>query len=321
MHSVLEVLGKIGIVPVIKIDDAAKAIPLAKALIAGGIPCAEVTFRTQAGEEAIRRINKEAPDILLGAGTVLSVEQVDRAMNAGAKFIVSPGFNPKVVSHCIAKEIPVTPGCSNPSDVEQALELGLDVVKFFPAEQAGGLDYIKAIVAPYPTLKFMPTGGINAANIAKYIAYEKILACGGSWMVSADLINAGDFDRITALCREAMLTMLGLSVMHFGVNTANADDAAKAAWMFNTLFGFTTKNGISSVFASDSIEIMKSPGLGKHGHIGIGTNTLSRAIAYFERLGLGFDPSSAKNDAAGKMAAIYFKDEIAGFAVHLVQKK
>ena len=321
MHSVLEALGKIGIVPVIKIDDATKAVPLAKALIAGGVPCAEITFRTQAGEEAIRRINKEVPDILLGAGTVLSVDQVDRAINAGAKFIVSPGFNPKVVSYCITKGIPITPGCSNPSDIEQALELGLDVVKFFPAEQAGGLDYIKAIAAPYTTLKFMPTGGINAANIAKYIAYEKILACGGSWMVSADLINADDFDRITALCREAILTMLGLSVVHLGVNTANSDEAAKAASIFSTLFGFATKNGISSVFAADSIEIMKSPGLGKHGHIGIGTNTLPRAIAYFERLGVAFDLSSAKNDAKGNLAAIYFKDEIAGFAVHLVQKK
>jgi 2-dehydro-3-deoxyphosphogluconate aldolase/(4S)-4-hydroxy-2-oxoglutarate aldolase len=321
MHSVLEALGKIGIVPVIKIDDAAKAVPLAKALIAGGIPCAEVTFRTQAGEEAIRRINKEAPDILLGAGTVLSVDQVDRAINAGAKFIVSPGFNPKVVSHCIAKGIPVTPGCSNPSDVEQALELGLDVVKFFPAEQAGGLDYIKAIAAPYPSLKFIPTGGINAANIVKYITYEKILACGGSWMVNASLINAGDFDQITALCREAMLTMLGLSMAHLGINTANPDEAAKAAWFFRTFFGFTTKNGVSSIFASDSIEITKSTGLGKHGHIGIGVNTLPRAIAFFERMGAVFDPSSAKNDAAGNLTAIYFKDEIAGFAIHLVQKK
>ncbi|MDR1400349.1 MAG: bifunctional 4-hydroxy-2-oxoglutarate aldolase/2-dehydro-3-deoxy-phosphogluconate aldolase [Treponema sp.] len=321
MHNVLKALGNIGIVPVIKIDDAAKAIPLAKALIVGGIPCAEVTFRTQAGEEAIRLINKEAPNILLGAGTVLSVEQVDRAISAGAKFIVSPGFNPKVVSYCIKKGIPVIPGCSNPSDVERALELELEVVKFFPAEQAGGLDYIKAIAAPYPKLKFMPTGGINALNIAKYIAYEKILACGGSWMVSAELINTGDVDRIMASCRDAMLTMLGLSVVHLGVNTSNADEAAKVAWLFNTLFGFTTKNGISSIFASDSIEIMKSPGLGKHGHIGISTNTLPRAIAYFERVGAVFDSSSAKNDATGKMTAIYFKDEIAGFAVHLVQKK
>ena len=208
MHAVLEDLNKIGIVPVIKIDDAEKAVPLAKALVAGGIPCAEVTFRTAQAADAIARINAElcsgeAPEILLGAGTVLTLEQVDKAIAAGAKFIVTPGFNPKIVAYCIEKGIPVTPGCSNPSDMELALEMGLEVVKFFPAEQSGGLEYIKAVSGPYPSLRFIPTGGINAQNIVKYIAFEKIVACGGSWMVSADLIENGEFDKITALCREA----------------------------------------------------------------------------------------------------------------------
>jgi 2-dehydro-3-deoxyphosphogluconate aldolase/(4S)-4-hydroxy-2-oxoglutarate aldolase len=224
---IFEAIEKIGIIPVIKIDDAEKAVPLAKALIKGGIPCAEVTFRTAQGEAAIRRINKEVPSILLGAGTVLSIEQVDRAIDAGAKFIVSPGFNPKVVSYSIAKGIPVIPGCSNPSDIEQALELGLEVVKFFPAEQSGGLDYIKAVAAPYTTLKFIPTGGINKGNIAKYIAFDKVLACGGSWMVTSDLINAADFDTITALCQEAVLNLLDLSIAHVGVHTENAETATK----------------------------------------------------------------------------------------------
>jgi 2-dehydro-3-deoxyphosphogluconate aldolase/(4S)-4-hydroxy-2-oxoglutarate aldolase len=321
MHDVLEALGRIGIVPVIKIDDAAQAVPLAKALAAGGIPCAELTFRTKAGEEAVRRISRDAPEILAGAGTVLSVEQVDRAVDAGARFIVSPGFNPKVVSHCIARGVPVIPGCSNPSDMERALELGLEAVKFFPAEQAGGLDYIKAAAAPYSTLMFMPTGGINAANIASYIAYEKILACGGSWMVSPALINAGDFDRITALCREAVLAVLGLSAAHLGINAGSPEEAAKAARFFGALFGFAVKDGAGSVFASEAVEIMKSQGRGTHGHIGISTNTLPRAVAYFERMGAAFDSASMKNDASGKPIAVYFKDEIAGFAVHLVQKR
>jgi 2-dehydro-3-deoxyphosphogluconate aldolase/(4S)-4-hydroxy-2-oxoglutarate aldolase len=321
MHEVLSALGKIGIVPVIKIDDEEKAVPLAKALIAGGIPCAEITFRTAQGEAAIRRISKEVPDILLGAGTVLTTEQVDRAVDAGAAFIVSPGLNPKVVAHCIAKGVPVTPGCSNPSDIEQALELGLNVVKFFPAEQAGGLDYIKAIAAPYTTLKFMPTGGINAGNIAKYIAYEKILACGGSWMVSADLINAGDFARITALCREAVFSVLGFSVLHIGVNTAGADDAAKAARLFSALFGFPLRDGASSIFASDAVEVMKNAGRGKYGHIAIATNTPARAVAYLERQGVSFDQASAKQDAGGNLTFIYLSEEIAGFAIHLIQKK
>ena len=321
MHAVLEELGKIGIVPVIKIDDVEKAVPLAKALAAGGIPCAELTFRTAQAEEAIRRISKEAPEVLAGAGTVLTTEQVDKAVNAGAKFIVSPGLNPKVVSYCVKKGIPVTPGCANPSDIEQALELGLEVVKFFPAEQAGGLEYIKAISAPYSNLKFMPTGGVNATNISKYILFDKILACGGSWMASADLINSGDFDKITALSREAVLGMLGFSVAHVGINSGNEADAMKAAKLFNAFFGFPLKDGNSSVFMGDGVEIMKTPGLGAHGHIAIRTNSLLRAAALLERAGIAFDYANAKKDNKGNINALYFKEEILGFAIHLVQSK
>jgi len=321
MHAVLEELGKIGIVPVIKIDDVEKAVPLARALAAGGIPCAEITFRTAQGEEAIRRVSKEAPDVLAGAGTVLTTEQVDKAIDAGAKFIVSPGLNPKVVSYCIKKGIPVTPGCANPSDIEQALELGLEAVKFFPAEQAGGLEYIKAVSAPYPNLKFMPTGGINAANIVKYIAFDKILACGGSWMASAELINAGDFDKITALSREAVMGMLGFSVAHIGINSPNEHEAINAAKLFNALFGFPLKDGNSSVFAGDGVEIMKTPGLGSHGHIAIKTNSLPRAAAFLGRAGIAFDYENAKKDPKGNIAALYLKEEILGFALHLLQAK
>ena len=326
MHAVLEELKKIGIIPVIKIDDAEKAVPLAKALIAGGIPCAEVTFRTAQGEEAIRRIHAEfcsgaSAQILLGAGTVLTTEQVDKAIAAGAKFIVSPGFNPKVVAYCIQKGIPITPGCSNPSDIEQALEMGLEAVKFFPAEQSGGLEYIKAVSAPYPSVHFIPTGGVNAQNIVKYITYEKVVACGGSWMVGADLINSGDFDKITALCREAQLNLLGLHVAHVGINTENEEEAKKAANRFSALFGFQTKDGASSIFAGEGVEVMKSPYLGKNGHIAIGTNCIHRARAFFERQGLEFNPDGVKTDAKGKLVAAYFKEEIGGFAVHLLQKK
>jgi 2-dehydro-3-deoxyphosphogluconate aldolase/(4S)-4-hydroxy-2-oxoglutarate aldolase len=321
MHAVLEELGKIGIVPVVKIDDAEKAVPLARALAAGGIPCAELTFRTAQGEEAIRRISKEAPEVLAGAGTVLTTDQVDRAINAGAKFIVSPGLNPKVVAYCIKKGIPVTPGCANPSDIEQALELGLEVVKFFPAEQAGGLDYIKAISAPYPNLKFMPTGGINAANIARYIAFDKILACGGSWMASADLVNAGEFDKITALSREAVLGMLGFSAAHIGINSGDEAAAMKAANFFNGLFGFPLKDGNSSVFTGDNIEIVKTSAPGTHGHIAIKTNSLPRAAAHLERAGIAFDYENAKKDPKGNIIALYLKEEILGFALHLLQGK
>ena len=207
MNQVLTRINEIGIVPVIAISDTDKAVPLAKALLAGGIPCAEITFRTAEGAEAIRRISAEVPEVLVGAGTVLRTEQVDQAIETGAKFIVSPGFNPKVVSYCIEKNITITPGCATPSDMEAALELGIEVVKFFPAEQAGGLNYIKAVAAPYTTLKFMPTGGINTANLANYLSFNRIIACGGSWMVTKELIETGNFAEITRLCKEAVEIM------------------------------------------------------------------------------------------------------------------
>ena len=249
MHKILEEIRRIGIVPVIKIDDASKAIPLAKALMAGGIPCAEITFRTAQAEEAISLINREVPDILLGAGTVLSTGQADKAIAAGAKFIVSPGFNKLVVSHCAEKGLPIIPGCSSPTDIELALEMGLTAVKFFPAEQAGGLEYIKAVSAPYPSMHFIPTGGINAQNIAKYIAFEKILACGGSWMAGADLINLGDFDRISALCREAIFCMLGFSLTDLDITAKRLTIATNS---LSRAMLFLERQGIH--FNSESIK-------------------------------------------------------------------
>lgn len=203
MNKILENLKEIGIVPVVVLDDAKDAAPLAEALIEGGLPCAEVTFRTAAAEESIRIMAEKYPEMLVGAGTVLTIDQVNRAVKAGAKFIVSPGLNPQVVQYCQNIGVPVTPGVQTPSEIEQALSLGLDVVKFFPAEPAGGLKMIKAIAAPYTTLTFMPTGGINAQNVKEYLAYNRILACGGSWMVKNDLIKAGDFDKIKEMTKEA----------------------------------------------------------------------------------------------------------------------
>ena len=188
MNEVLEKIQKIGIVPVVVLNDAKDAAPLAKALCDGGLPCAEVTFRTEAAEESIRIMAEQFPQMLVGAGTVLTTEQVDRAVAAGAKFIVSPGFNPEIVNYCLEKEIPIFPGCVTPSEVEQAVKRGLKVVKFFPAEPAGGVSMIKAMAAPYHQLRFMPTGGIGTQNLKDYLGFDKIICCGGSWMVKADLI-------------------------------------------------------------------------------------------------------------------------------------
>ena len=201
--SIFEQFSKIGIIPVVVLDDAKDAEPLARALCEGGLPCAEVTFRTAAAAESIRIMSEKFPEMLVGVGTVLTTAQVDEAIACGAKFIVSPGLNPTVVQYCLDKGIPVTPGTQTPSDMEKAIELGLDVVKFFPAEPAGGLSMIKAVAAPYVGLRFMPTGGISAKNVRDYLAYDRIIACGGSWMVKGDLVKAGKFDEIKALVSEA----------------------------------------------------------------------------------------------------------------------
>ena len=202
--DIAEKFQKLGVVPVVVLEDTKDAVPLAKALVEGGLPCAEVTFRTEAAEESIRLMTEQFPEMLVGAGTVLTREQVDAAVAAGAKFIVSPGFDPEIVDYCLEKEIPVFPGCITPSEVAQAVKRGLKVVKFFPAEPAGGLKYIRAIAAPYTMMKFMPTGGINPQNVREYLAYDRIAACGGSWMVKNTMIENNEFDRIEELVKEAV---------------------------------------------------------------------------------------------------------------------
>ena len=320
MNEVLTKIGKIGIVPVVALDRAEDALPLGKALMIGGIPCAEVTFRTAAAKESISIMTSNFPDMLVGAGTVLTCKQVDEAVAAGAKFIVSPGLNPEVVKYCVDKGIPVTPGVATPSEVEQAIGLGLDVVKFFPAEAAGGLPMIKAMSAPYTSMKFMPTGGINKDNIATYLAFNKVLACGGSFMVDKKLIAAGRFDEVTRLSREAVDAVLGFSLAHIGVNCETESEALEDADRFDLLFGFTKKDGNSSVFAGTFAEFMKTPYLGAKGHIAIGTTNVERAVFHLTLRGAKFDEDTAKYDPTGKLKAIYMTDEISGFAVHLVQK-
>jgi len=320
MNEMLVKIQKMGIVPVVKLDRAEDALPLAKALVDGGLPCAEVTFRTAAAEEAIRIMRQAYPDMLIGAGTVLTTEQVDKAVGAGATFIVSPGLNPRIVKYCVDRNIPIVPGCSSPSDIEAALEFGLEVVKFFPAEAAGGLPMIKAMAAPYVNMKFMPTGGISAKNLLSYLDFNKVIACGGSWMVSDEYIKAGDFDKITALTKEAVSLMLGFELRHIGINAENEEEADSVAGSFEKLFGFAKNSGNSSIFAGTGIEVMKSPYLGRNGHIAIQTNYIDRAIFHLEARGYTFNYDTKKTDKNGKLVAIYLNEEIGGFAVHLVQK-
>lgn len=319
MSEIKKILTELGLVPVVKIDDAAKAEPLARALMAGGIPAAEITFRTDAAEAAIRSMRSTCPEMLVGAGTVLNEAQCRRAIDAGAQFVVTPGYVQEVVDCCLEAGVPVLPGCANAADMIKAVGSGLDLVKFFPAEQAGGLAYIKAVAPVFPKLDFMPTGGIHAENLNTYLAYPRIAACGGSWMVKADLIAQDRFDEITALCRQAVQTMLGFRVVHLGINCAGAAEASQAADAFQQWFGFAAKEGNSSWFAGPQIEIMKEMGRGVHGHIAIATNSLPRAVAYLQRLGVEIAPETAKYRENGQMRLVYLRESVGGFAIHLIE--
>ena len=321
MDAIVEQLGCIGIVPVIKLDKVENAEKLAKALRDGGINCAEVTFRAKGADEVISRMVKAYPDMLVGAGTVLTCEQADAAYAAGAKFCVAPGLNPKIVKHCLDKGIPFAPGLSSASEIEQAIELGLDFVKFFPAEQAGGLPYIKSVCGPYTSMRFMPTGGVTADNLNTYLSYEKIVCCGGSWIVPSKLLDEENWEGITALCKEAIAKMLDFKVVHVGINCKDAAEAESVADKFDDAFGFAKKVGNSSVFASSYVECMKSPFRGDMGHIAISTNSVKRAVYQLKMKGYEADQSSFKYDKAGNLTVAYLKDQFGGFAVHLVQAK
>lgn len=320
MNEILQTISRIGIVPVIAIDDAKKAVPLARALAEGGLPAAEVTFRTDAAEEAMKAIAAEVPDMLLGAGTVLTKDQLDRALGAGAKFIVSPGFNPDMVKYGLSRGALMLPGTATGGEMEQAMALGLEVVKFFPAEQNGGVAKLKALAGPYRTLKWMPTGGVNTKNLMDYLSFDQIAACGGTWMVKKDLIENERWDEITRICKEAVRTMLGFSIHHLGINCANEEEAAATAKTLCALFDLDYKPGNSSIFAGTAVECMKQPYLGDNGHLAIGTNSVDRAIYHLGRRGVVFDESTRKTDAKGNTKAIYLKGQFGGFAIHLCKK-
>ena len=296
MNPIVEKVYQIGIIPVIAFNSVDEALPLCKALAEGGLPAAEVTFRTACAEECIRKIHEEMPEMLLGAGTVLTTEQADRAMAAGASFIVAPGFDPEVCKHVIDKGGIMMPGTCSAGEMQQAMNLGCEALKFFPAEANGGVGMLKNIGAALKSARWMCTGGVNAKNVNDYLGYDQIFAVGGTWMCKSDVIKAGDWAKITAQSKEAVDTMLGLKLMHVGINTGN-----------------------SSIFVgSKEFEIMKKPGRGTHGHIAIGCNNVDRAIYHLSQRGVKFDLDSkvVKN---GKTIACYFADEIAGFAFHLVQ--
>jgi 2-dehydro-3-deoxyphosphogluconate aldolase/(4S)-4-hydroxy-2-oxoglutarate aldolase len=291
---------------------------LAEALAEGGIPLAEVTFRAAGAEKVIARMRKSRPDMLIGAGTVITVDQAKTALDAGAEFIVAPGFNPKVVEYCVKSGVFVVPGVSTPSELGLALEYGLDTVKFFPAEQNGGIEGIKALSGPFGGVRFIPTGGINEKNLTSYLACQEVLACGGTFMVGGYLASR-EWEKISELCRKCVRLMHGFSIAHVGVNTPNEEEAVAVAKLFGALLNLPVNPGNSSIFVDTAIEVMKAPYLGAHGHIAIKTNSLPRAMAYLTQTGVALRMDTLKKNAKGAPSAVYLEQEVAGMAIHLLQ--
>lgn len=306
----------IGLVPVVAIDDAADAEALGNALTRGGVMAAEVTFRTSAGEQAMRVMAEKVPDLLVGAGTVTSVDLAELAVDAGAKFIVSPGLNPSVVSWCVDHEIPVIPGISTPSEIEEAMGFGLEAVKFFPAEASGGVSALKAFSGPYASMRFLPTGGINEKNMVDYLRLPNVLAVGGSWMVPKGLVAKKDFDAIAGICERSVLRMHSFSLAHVGINCDDADEALQVAQSLGTMFGLPVVDKGGGYFAGDMADVVKTQLLGSKGHIGINCIDVDRAKAWFERRGYHFVETGAGRDARGYVS-IFFEGEVGGFAIHL----
>ena len=319
MDACIKELYRIGIVPVVALEDAADALPLGAALKKGGVSAIEVTFRTAAAADAIRLLSREMPELLVGAGTVITKAQADAAIEAGAKFIVSPGFQPELVSYVLSKGVPMCPGTATPGEMEQAMALGLSAVKFFPAEQNGGAPMLKALSAPYRDLLFMPTGGVKLENLRNYLALDQVFACGGTWLATKDDIKAKAFDKITARTREAVKTMLNFRIKHVGINSKDEAEAKKTATLLCSIFDFDYNDTELSVFTGTAVEVMKFMGRGSLGHVAIGADNVDRAEYYLRQRGFAFDESTRRVDASGRTTFLYLSDEIGGFAFHLTK--
>lgn len=318
MNDISNKLYRSGIIPVVKINKAEQAVELAKALMAGGIYCMELTFRTAAAAEAIALISKEVPEMLVGAGTVLNAQQAQQAVEAGAKFVVTPGLCKETVERCKELETPIYPGCCTPSDISEAMAMGLTELKFFPAESAGGVNMLKSLSGPYAKVKFIPTGGISTENMCEYLSCRNVLAAGGSWMVKESLIENEDWAAITELARQAVEVMLGYTFLHMGINCPDAETANSVSGAFGDLLGWSLNENPKSIFAGKYFEVTKSPFLGKMGHICIGTNNLDRAYDRFLRKGFTLNEGTAQYDEEGHMTVVYLNDEFGGFAVHFL---
>lgn len=319
MNDLYDRISQIGIVPVVKILEAEDALPLAKALYNGGIDVAEVTFRSEHAVNAIQQIHSELPDMLLGAGTVLTIEQAKQAKQAGASFIVTPGLNPNIVKWCLENEIPILPGVSTASEIEQALSLGLKTLKFFPAESSGGAKKLKDFSGPYQDVQFLPTGGINVSNMHDYLQLPNVIAIGGSFMLPNDVVQAKDWENIQALSGKAIKSLLDYQLIHVGINCDSPDESEKVCKLLCQLFHFTYYKKPKSNFAGVGFEVLHSHGRGQNGHIGIYTPYPERALYQLKKMGIHVvEESITRNKKSHLINFAYLDLEIAGFGVHLI---
>lgn len=313
MNNVMEQIHLNALVPVIVLESANQAVPLAGAILRGGLNVAEVTFRTACAAEAIANMTAAYPDMLVGAGTVLTVADARRAVEAGAKFIVSPGFDADVVAWCQQAGVPVIPGITTATEVQRALAMGLDTVKLYPANLLGA-GYVKALSDVYPNLKIMTTGGIGLDNMQEYFQNTAVTAVGGSWLCPKNLIREGQFEKIEEIIRNSINRLFEFKLLHIGLNSQDAQQAQEFGSAFATMFNLPLIELPGAYFAGTMMEIVKKPFLGAHGHIAISTRYMDRAMAYFERRGYSFRPAEGERK---DLVAVYFQQEVGGFAIHL----
>jgi len=320
MNQILREIASYGVLPVVNVTNPDWSNPLCDALVAGGLPAIEVTLRSDNSFESLKRIAAD-DRLLVGAGTVTSLEQLDRALGCGAKFIVCPGYSQKLVDACNRLNVPIVPGCSDAGTVQAAQDSGLELVKFFPAEQLGGIAMLKALRGPFVNMQFMPTGGVNFDNLEAYLSQPFVAACGGTFLANADTLKKEDFAAVTQNCRRAVRTSLGFRLAHIGINHSSAMEATAAANRFALLFNMDTDPRGRCTFAGTAVENMNTPFYGRNGHIGFSTLSMERALAWLERIGAKINPESVTKDAKGKITCVYLAEEIGGFAMHIVERK
>jgi len=317
--DIITQLGNEGLIPVVVIENADVAVDTARALLDGGLGVMEITMRTEAGINSIRNVLRAYPNMLVGAGTVLTLNKAKESVDAGARFIVAPGFNDEIVAWCVENNIPIIPGCVTPTEIEHALSYGLNVLKFFPANIYGGIEGMKALNGPFQMVSFIPTGGISEANLADYADKPFVHAIGGGFLTKPADIKKGNFENITKTATASINTLLGFKLAHLGINCQGSSESEQPGRALEKAFHFEFLPGSSSDFAGREFEMTKGTNLGVKGHIAIHTNSMKRAVYHLEKRGFSVDPATTI-EKSGKMIAVYLKDSFGDFAIHLLQK-